>query len=477
MEIISVRFVLLALGAVFIFYFLKNKFKTLFLAVLSCAFIATFNYLLLAYVLVYALINYYIGIKLFESNRKTVYYRIGLIFNVLQLALLKYADFLLDPIITLIDSNIEIANLARLITPIGISYFTLQGIGYIINIKLGVEKVERRFANFLVYITFFPKFLSGPVERSNHFLPQLDNYKTFDNSRIIEGIRIALFGCFKKVAIANQLAPIIIEAYGNVSGSDGALLFTVIFIQPLYLYFDFSGYTDIAVGVSKMFGINILPNFNRPFFAENVTSFWRKFHMSLSIWFSDYVFKPTMFKRRKWGNLASIYALLLTWSLFGIWHGAGWNFMVLGIIQAAAVIYEFFTKKWRMQFFSILPNPLRAWLGRLITYSFYGASLVFFFAPDLKAALTFFSRLNIWNGYSFTSNQETVFFVTFLFGSAFMLVELFQNDYPDIAGRIDSWWRGKKQVYRVFRWSLYFFLMSIIIVLSNEVQSFIYFQF
>ena len=135
--------------------------------------------------------------------------------------------------------------------------------------------------NFLAFITFFLKFMSGPIERSNHFLPQLKEVRSFDLQRITEGLKLILYGLFKKVVIANQIAPFVTGIYSNIDAVNSASLWLLIIIQPLCLYFDFSGYTDMAIGVAKLFGIDLLPNFNKPFFAENMTNFWKRFHISL----------------------------------------------------------------------------------------------------------------------------------------------------------------------------------------------------
>ena len=146
----------------------------------------------------------------------------------------------------------------------------------------------------------------------------------------------------------------------------------VMLIQPLYLYFDFSGYTNLALGFAKMYGIDLQPNFNRPFLSVNMTNFWRRFHISLSSWFNDYVFKQTSFRLRKMKSYATVIALFITWVLFGIWHGAGWNFMLLGFLQAFAIYYEYQTKRRRAAIFSRLPEITRKWTGRFFTYCFYG---------------------------------------------------------------------------------------------------------
>ena len=480
MDIISLKFVILTLISAFIYQFLNNRLKIIFLAILGCAFVATFHYRLLIYILIYSGINYYIGIQIPQSENKKLIYRIGLIFNLSQLILLKYASFAIDPIIEAFGGNMHITHLAEFIIPIGISYFTLQGIGYLFNIKMGWEKPEPDFLKFLIYINFFPKFLSGPIERSNHFLPQIRQLKAFQTEQFESGLRTILFGFFKKIAIANQLAPFIYSTYSQVDIMDGYSLFLLIFLLPVYLYFDFSGYTDIAIGTAKLFGIDLLPNFNRPFMSENMTMFWKRFHISLSAWFNDYIFKQTSFRRRKWGVYASVYAVVLTWVLFGIWHGAGWNFMLLGVLQAIAIIYEFFTRKWRTKIFSHVNVHVRKWIGRIITYVFYGTSLVFFFSPDLKSTLMVFANL-----FSFNSNVSVVLvgFIqqvslsVFVFMFIVLALELIKEDFNTLSKRVEEFWQSNMIKGRLFRWTIYSIILSVLFVLGNNVQQFIYSQF
>ena len=220
MNVSSVQFVILALASVIVFYLLKHKYRTAFLSLVSLGFIATHSYYMVAYVLVYALLNFYIGKRLPESRNKLLLYRTGIILNLSQLILLKYTSFSIDPLLQLFGSSLAVAQLSDIIIPIGISYFTLQGIGYLINIKMGWEKPETSLPDFLLYIAFFPKFLSGPIERSNHFLPQLKEKKVLDPSTLSESMRIVLFGFFKKVAIANQLAPHVMDAFTQQTSSE-----------------------------------------------------------------------------------------------------------------------------------------------------------------------------------------------------------------------------------------------------------------
>ena len=449
MQITSQYYILLSLVSIFIYYLLNKRYRVLFLALLSGAFIVTYSYILLLYVLGFTLVNYMIGLKLPDSGRKKTLYLTGIIFNVLQLILLKYVSFTINPILNLLHVDVDLTIIARVIVPLGVSYFSLQGIGYLINLKMGWEKPEKSFPDFLLYIIFFPKFVSGPIERSNHFLPQLKEGKTFDMGVVSSGLRVILIGLFKKVAIANQLAP----------------------------YVDFSGYTDIAIGIARTFGIEILPNFNSPFFAHNVTTFWKRFHISLASWFGDYIFRQMVFKRRKWGVYASVYAVFITWTLFGIWHGAGWNFMALGFLQALLINYEFFTRKARYKVFSRLPGFVNIWTGRIFTYLFYCISLVFFFAPDLKSVFAYFARLTEVHGRLYMDDLSLKPFMLLIYVPLFLFVEFLQNDMNKTYLKLEKFWLGNSNRSRIFRWTTYSLIITIIYIVGLKAEQFVYANF
>jgi len=477
MNVVSVQFVILALVTVIVYFLLNHKYRAAFLSLVSLGFIATHSYYMVAYVLLYALINFYIGKRLLESSRKLLLYRTGIVINLGQLILLKYTSFSIDPLLQVFGSSLVLARLSEIIVPIGISYFTLQGIGYLINIKMGWEKPETRFTDFLLYIAFFPKFLSGPIERSNHFLPQLKEKKTPDPHEISAGMRTVLFGFFKKVAIANQLAPHVMDAFSHQTSPDGISPWMMFLLLPMYLYFDFSGYTDMVLGFSRMFGIQILPNFNRPFFSENMTMFWKRFHITLGAWFNDYIFRQTVFKRRKWGLYASVYGVFVTFTLFGIWHGAGWTFMLLGLLQVVALNYEFLTRKWRYRFFSSLPPVLRAWLGRISTYLFYCVSMVFFFAPDLRSIGIFFDKLMHSQGTFSLDNISLKPFSLIIYIPVFLFVEFLQNDFAAFYSRIERFWYREKMLNTSIRWTVYSIAITIIFVAGLQAVQFVYVNF
>lgn len=473
MEITSLIYIILAITSAFVFYLLKGRYRTLFLVLLSCAFIATYSVNMLIYVLFYSTFNYFIARGIAISPQSRSLYRIGILINLTQLLLLRYASFAIDPIFRLFNSSIEVSLLSKWIIPIGVSYFTLQGVGYLINVKMKWEKPENNFLDFFLYINFAPKFISGPIERSNHFLPQLKQSRAFDSKNMTIGLLIALVGFFKKVVIANHLSTPVTTIHSNPDLFGGAYVWLLIIIQPLYLYFDFSGYTDIAIGISKMFGIDLLPNFNRPFLSENMTTFWKRFHISLSSWFNDYVFKQTSFKLRKWKRISTIIALLLTWGLFGIWHGAGWNFMFLGLLQALAIIYEFYTRKVRMKFFSYWPDGLRLYFTRIVTFLFYGFSLTFFFSPDLQTTKQLISSLL----HPMNTMHGELLSGPILFGLTFAGVmiagEIIKEDFNSYFEKVELIWSKHK----LLRLSVYYLLGFLILSQLGGTSVFVYQMF
>lgn len=483
MEVSSLKFAILAVISVFIFYLLKPKYRIGFLTLVSCGFIATIDHYLLIYVIIYSYINFLLGKKIPISKYKLALFRIGIAINLTQLVFLKYASFAIDPFFQAFNSTIQVSRLSDLIISVGVSYFTLQGIGYLINIKMGWEKPGKSFLRFLLYIVFYPKYISGPIERSNHFLPQLNTLDSFKRQNIIEGFRLILTGFIKKVVIANQLSLIVNPVYNDINSTGGGVLLIVILIQPLYLYFDFSGYTDIAIGFARTFGIKLLPNFDRPFFSENVTTFWKRFHMSLSFWFNDYVFKQVSFKFRRLKTQAATLAVFITWILFGIWHGAGWNFMFLGLLQAMAINFEFFTKRTRQNLFSKIPAFWGKWIGRLITYLFYGISLVFFFSPDLETTLSYFERMKYINSlFLFITTPIIIadkisFFVAFGILIIMLIMEMISCDLKDKYEKFETLWFSSRRKFKFLRFSFYYVELLLIFYFGGLQTAFVYFQF
>jgi D-alanyl-lipoteichoic acid acyltransferase DltB (MBOAT superfamily) len=382
-----------------IYYFTTNSYKVYVLCASSIVFIAAFSFSVALFSLLFTLMNYFLGIMLEKSNSRqstsTKLFWISIFLNVGVLAFFKYFNFFSDGIDSLFFSSGIYSHVPYLsvMIPIGISYYTFQSLGYLIRINRGSEKAEHNFGSFATYLLFFPKFLSGPVARSNHFLPQLNKPLSFDRNDVDAGARLFLWGLFKKIVIADSLYGPVSQVYSDVHQYTGIPLVIVLIVQTIYIYCDFSGYTDMALGVAKIFGINLVDNFNRPFLARNVSEFWRRWHISLSSWCNDFIYNPFIVKYRRFGNQAVITGIFLTFFIVGIWHGANLTFVILGILQGVAIVYEFRTKRTRLKIASRFPKKVVNTLSRIIVFLFMAFSMVFFFSNSVGDAWYLISHL------------------------------------------------------------------------------------
>lgn len=460
-------------------YYLTNaKSKWTLLLGGSIIFIGALSLPFLLYALLFTVANYYFGLALFRKNepeKRKRLYLLFLIINIGQLAFFKYLNFIIENLNVVTSLfNFHLPYI-KLLVPLGISYYTFQSIGYMINVYRKTEKPEKHFGYFLIYNLLFPKFLSGPIERSNRFFPQLHNLPKINPVLFEEGVLFILTGFFKKLIIAERLSVVVNNLYGNLDHFNGYPLWIIMFLQTIYIYTDFSGYTDIALGIGKLLGFNLTNNFNRPFFSPNVSVFWRRWHISLSSWFNDYMFKTIMFKKRKWGNMAAIYAVFMTFLVIGIWHGANWTFVILGLLQGIAISYEYFTKRTRLKIGSKIPRFLNDNISRLITFIFMSFSLIFFFAPNLQDAIYYVTHLFNFSGSKIIGHNLGldhynlgVLVVAFL--SLIVIETLIEYGY-DLKNSISNkpFW---------LRWTAYYGLTIIIFLFSYfSTSNFIYAKF
>lgn len=463
-----------------IYYSVNNKFKHYILFGASIFFISVLSVKVVLFSLIFTTLNYFSGLLL-EKYRENAGLKKKLFWLVISidigfLAFFKYINFLfenLNAFFSITQFPIEIPYLS-LIVPIGISYYTFQSIGYLIRINRGSEVAERNYMRFATFLLFFPKFLSGPVERSNHFFPQIRNLGSFNRDAVSQGLRLFLWGAFKKIVIANNLYEPISIVYNDVQSYTGLPLITVLFLQTIYIYVEFSGYTDMALGSAKIFGIDIIDNFNRPLLARNVSEFWKRWHISLSSWCNDFIFNPFIVKYRKMGNMAAVLGIFLTFFIIGIWHGAQWTFIVLGILQGIAIVYEFYTKRIRLKVGGMLPRSLVNALSRFFTYLFISISLVFFFSNSMADAWYFlshlFSKINfVFSGYAIIQDKSKFILAFSCFALLFIAEMLNERD---------------KDLLKIFleqprwvRWTGYYTCIMIIYFLNSEIASFVYMKF
>lgn len=333
-------------------------------------------------------ISYYTAILIskqpFNTRRKTMI--ACLTINLAILFFFKYFNFFnwnLRLLFGYIDLNYPIPDLMKIALPVGISFYTFETISYVMDVYYDRRAPELNFSTYALYISFFPKLLAGPIEKSTGLLIQLNTPVSFNQERIIDGLRRMLWGFFKKIVIADRLALLIDPVYLHPENYSGSFVLLTCYLFAFQIYCDFSGYTDIAIGTSKILGYDVVENFEHPYISKNVGEFWRRWHLSLSNWLRDYLFTPLIFKRKNWGNYALIYATFVTFIICGLWHGAKWTFIIFGVLQGIVISFELLTKRLRKKLASLLPLRFYNISSMLLTFHFIVFCFIFFRADSI----------------------------------------------------------------------------------------------
>ncbi|GAB1405867.1 MBOAT family protein [Lentimicrobium sp.] len=461
------------------YYQAGSSLKQWILFIASMVFIGIISPNILLFTLTFVVLNYFLGKWLYSNiltSRRTFIFWLSIGIDIGILAFFKYINFLFDNLNIVLGWAGQNAWLTHmdLLIPLGISYYTFQALGYLIRINRKAEKAEPNFVHFANYMIFFPKFLAGPVERSAHFLPQVNRKISFSQENISAGLRLFLWGMFKKVVLGDNLAGPVQLVFSNVESYSGVPLMLVFVVQTLHLYCDFSGYTDMALGIARVFGIQLIDNFNRPFFAKTVGEFWRRWHISLSSWCNDFIYNPFIIKYRRFGNQAAITGIFLTFFVIGIWHGANWTFVVVGLLQGLAISYEFITRKNRMRLLSRINPAVTATFSRLLVFLFFCLTLVFFNSRDIHDALYFITHMFKDVELKFSGNKliyNSAAFLLALTGVVvLMLLEYFEEK------KISATEFFLKQP-RWIRWSGYYLVIAMIFYFSGSGSTFVYLQF
>ena len=474
MTFASIEFLIFIVIIFVLYYFNGEKLQKPILLLASIFFIVFISPVFLIYTTLFILVNYLVGSyigKTSASNRKLIYY-LGQIFNIGGLVFFKYINFIIDNLDFIVDffSSKSLNNI-NILVPIGISYYTFQGISYLYLIFKSKDQAERNLTDFSIYMIFFPKFLAGPIEIHRSFLPQLKKKIEFSYSNVIDGANLFLWGLFKKVVIADTFSVLVSSIYENTDIYSGSILWITFLIQPMQLYCDFSGYTDMALGLGRIFGYKLSPNFNRPFLAKTVGEFWRRYHISLSSWCNNFIYNRIMIKRRKWKNWAVYYAITSSFVIIGVWHGADWSFVVLGILQAAALIYEFYSKQWRKNFIKKLPVQIADWGSRVLVYLFYALSLIFFYGKNLKQSLLFLKGL-------FNTPEKPVSLFTIIkldkfdfYFAVLLSILIIAFEYMKEKGKEFEY---KKISIKGLKWSGYIIVLLLVSYFSRNQSNFVY---
>lgn len=409
-----------------------------------------------------------------ESRRKA-FMVINIILILLPLFFFKYFSSLNEAIFSFLESlNVrwplpEI----KLILPVGISFYTFMAIGYTIDVYNEEVEAEKDIGLLALFISFFPLVLCGPIERAKRMLSQFKVPFILDYNVITQGLKLMLWGYFMKLFIADRVGIYVDAVYGNITQHNGASFMLATLLYPIQLYADFGGYSLIAVGTAKVLGINVMQNFRRPFFATSMSELWRRWHISLISWLTDYIYTPLSFSLRRYKSLGIIIALMITFIISGIWHGAALTFIVWGLIQGIYLSIEAVTnirrtiieKKYNLynKFWYIL-------LSCTITYILFSASMVFGRADNLKEAVFIYDKIFTDIKHLPYKDGYTMLF-SFIGISILILKELRDEFAPTRFPLFEN-----KNI--VIRWLAYYFIIFLILFLGVFGQEkFIYFQF
>jgi alginate O-acetyltransferase complex protein AlgI len=336
------------------------------------------------------IIDYIAGIMIDNASgaKRKWFLVMSIVANVGVLAFFKYYNFFTDNINYLFNSAHinSYMPLLNIILPIGLSFHTFQAMSYTIEVYRGNQKAERHFGIYSLYVMFYPQLVAGPIERPQNLLHQFHQHHDLEYNNVATGMRQMLWGMVKKVVIADRLALMTDPIFNYPRNYSGIALILAAIFFAFEIFCDFSGYSDIAIGAARVMGYKLMTNFDHPFHSKSITEFWRRWHISLSTWFYDYVFNPLITSLRHWGKKAVAFGLLLTFFLSGFWHGAGWKFIIYGLIHGVAIVYEFYTKKYRKRIFKQMPLWLNNGISRGLTFSYVAFSWVFFRAQNVKDA-------------------------------------------------------------------------------------------
>ena len=381
-----------------VYYLLAHRYRWILLLAASTFFYACFipKYLLILMVVI--AIDYVaaIGIESSVGPRRKVLLGLSLAANIGILASFKYFDFFngnLRALAEAIGWHYPIQNLGWLL-PIGLSFHTFQSLAYTIEVYRGKFRAEHHLGIFALYVLFYPQLVAGPIERPQHLLPQFRVPQTFDSDRTFDGLRLMLWGLFKKMVIADRMALMVDLVYRSPEQYGAGWVVIATWLFAIQIYCDFSGYTDTAIGAARVLGINLCLNFERPYESRSVAEFWRRWHMSLSTWFRDYVYLPLGGNRVTSGTW--VRNVLVVFVLSGLWHGANWTFLVWGALHGTYLVIGRFTQTIRLRMADVVgltrhPAIHRA-LQRFLTFQLVSIAWLFFRATSMSHARALLSR-------------------------------------------------------------------------------------
>ena len=467
------------LPIVFILYwFVTNrnlKLQNFLIVVASYVFYGWWDWRFLSLIVFSSVVDYSVGLGLANQknlNKRKLLLLTSIFVNIGFLGFFKYYNFFVESFVdsfSFFGYSLGTSSL-NIVLPVGISFYTFQTLSYSIDVFRRKLEPTKDIMAFFAFVSFFPQLVAGPIERATNLLPQFYTSRKFEYNKSIDGLRQILWGLFKKIVIADNCARYANEIFNNSADFSGSTLVLGAIYFALQIYGDFSGYSDIAIGTSRLFGFNLMRNFAFPYFSRDIAEFWRRWHISLSTWFRDYVYIPL--GGSKGGTWKKVRNTFVIFVVSGFWHGANWTFVIWGFINALYFLPLLLLKKNRVNTDQVAEGKWFPSIKELFqmgtTFFITLIAWVFFRSENVSHAFSYLSGM--FSKSLFSIPQRHPIELMILIG-IFVLVEWFQRDKQH-ALEIDS-----IKIPRVFRWALYYSIILVIQNMGGVQQEFIYFQF
>ena len=454
----------------------KHKWQNILLLLASYVFYSFWDWRFLSLLVISTLVNYHLGLRIDDSKeerKRKLYLILSICFNLGLLGFFKYFNFFLDNLHTLLwylGWHVDKVTL-NIILPLGISFYTFQAMSYPIDIFRRVIKPTKNITNFALFIAFFPQLIAGPIERARNLIPQIENERKLNLKSFYEGSWLILWGLFKKIVIADNLAKITEASFSRGSIVLGGTALIATYAFAFQVYADFSGYSNMARGLAKLLGFNIMVNFRMPFFSSNLYDFWQRWHISLTTWIKEYLYYPLALAKVFGRQLKAPVVIILTWAIMGFWHGAAWKFIMWGVYHGAILVLY---SKIRPYLKNI--KPKKAWISSclsivntFIVFNLFCIGILFFAAESTTQAFGIMG--NIVNGLFFYQYFSlNIALLVLILTLPIVIMEYFQHKSND--------------EIIIFKWPIpvramvyYLILYSIILYGDFSAQQYYYFQF
>ena len=475
----SIEFAIFFLLVFILYWFVtgkKYKIQNILLLVASYYFYGCWDWRVLFLLIFSTTLDYFSGLMMADASGKKIkrfWFWTSIIVNLGFLGVFKYYNFFIDSFADALSSVGVQSNFSSLqvILPVGISFYTFHGLSYVIDIYNDRIKPERNFIHYSVFVCFFPLLVAGPIERATHLLPQITKERVFDYNKAVDGLRQILWGLFKKIVIADNCATVVNRIFDNYHTQSASNLVLGAVLFAFQIYGDFSGYSDIALGTARLLGIELLRNFGFPYFSRDIAEFWRRWHISLTTWFRDYLYIPLGGSRGSKGM--AIRNTFIIFLVSGFWHGANWTFIVWGAFHALLFMPLLILGRNRKNTNSVAEGKFlptgKEFFQMATTFMLVVLGWIFFRAPSLTVAFHYLFSIFSFSIFTIPTLKITTLIIFILL---FMLVEWVQREKKHGLAQFEMLIKP-----RYIRWPVYILLILIIIQFGGKSETFIYFQF